>query len=146
AHHTGDFGEPGFAATIRPCKAAGLVVAGTGMDLEEAREPGYLETKHGRVALISAASGNKSNEWAGLGKGGLRGRPGINPLRVDFKYVLEREAVEQMKAIARKLDLLREAGRSTSSVGVSGEEFSLQLPGEQSSRGSSVFVPGDKFE
>jgi poly-gamma-glutamate synthesis protein (capsule biosynthesis protein) len=145
-NHSVDFGEPGIVSTIRHCRAAGLVVAGTGIDLEEAREPGYLETKHGRVALISTTSGNKQNEWASLAKGGVRGRPGINPLRVGFKYVLEREAAEQMKAIARKLDVLREAGRTTSSVGLRGEEFGFQMPGDQSTRAANAFVPGDKFE
>jgi poly-gamma-glutamate capsule biosynthesis protein CapA/YwtB (metallophosphatase superfamily) len=145
-NHSLDFGEWGIKATIKHCKAAGLVVAGTGIDLEEAREPGYLETKHGRVALVSTSSGNKQNEWASLAKGGVRGRPGINPLRVNFKYVLEREAAEQMKAIARKLDVLREAGKSTSSVGLKGDQFSFQMPGEQSTRGSNVFVAGEKFE
>ncbi len=145
-NHSVDFGEPGIVATIQHCRAAGLAVAGTGLDLEEAREPGYLETKHGRVALVSTTSGNKQNEWASLAKGGVRGRPGINPLRVNFKYILEREAAEQMKAIARKLDVLREAGRSTSSVGLQGDEFSFQMPGDQSTRGSNVFIAGDKFE
>jgi len=145
-NHSMDYGERGMAATIKHCKAAGLAVAGTGTDLEEAREPGYLETKHGRVALISTTSGNKQNEWASLAKGGVRGRPGINPLRVSFKYMLEREAAEQMKAIARKLDVLREAGRSTSSVGLKGEEFGFQMPGDQSTRAANAFVPGDRFE
>jgi poly-gamma-glutamate capsule biosynthesis protein CapA/YwtB (metallophosphatase superfamily) len=145
-NHSMDFGEPGMAATIRHCKAAGLAVAGTGIDLEEAREPGYLETKHGRVALISTSSGNKQNEWAGLAKGGVRGRPGINPLRVNFKYMLEPEAAEQLKAIARKLNVLRVASTATSSVGLKGEEFSFQMPGEQSTRASNAFVTGDRFE
>ena len=145
-NHSMDYGEQGMAATIRHCKAAGLAVAGTGIDLEEAREPGYLETKHGRVALISTTSGNKQNEWASLAKGGVRGRPGINPLRVTFKYMLERDAAEQMKAIARKLDVLREAGRSTSSVGLKGEEFGFQMPGDQSTRAANAFIPGDRFE
>ena len=145
-NHSMDFGEPGMLSTIRHCKAAGLAVAGTGADLEEAREPGYLETKHGRVALISTTSGNKQNEWASLPKGGVRGRPGINPLRVNFKYVLEREAAEQMKSIARSLGVLRESGRSTSSVGLKSDEFSFQMPGEQSTRASNAFVAGDKFE
>jgi poly-gamma-glutamate synthesis protein (capsule biosynthesis protein) len=145
-NHSVDFGEPGILATIKHCREAGLVVAGTGIDLEEAREPGYLETKHGRVALISTTSGNKQNEWASLAKGGVRGRPGINPLRVNFKYVLERGAAEQMKAIARQLDVLRVAGSATSSVGLRGDEFSFQMPGDQSTRGSNVFIAGDKFE
>ena len=61
-NHSMDYGERGMTATIRHCKAAGLAVADTGADLEEAREPGYPETKHGRVALISTTSGNKQNE------------------------------------------------------------------------------------
>jgi poly-gamma-glutamate capsule biosynthesis protein CapA/YwtB (metallophosphatase superfamily) len=144
-NHSIDFGEAGIAATLKHCKAAGLTVAGAGVDLEEAREPGYLETKHGRVALISTTSGNKSHEWASLAKGGTRGRPGINPLRVNFKYELEREAAEQMKAIARKLDVLREAGTGAMNVGFKGDEFSFQMPGDQSTRGSNVFVAGDEF-
>src|SRR6185436_18619711 len=70
-NHSCDFGEWGIAATIKHCKSAGIAVAGTGMNLEEAREPGYLETKHGRVALISTTSGNKQNEWASHAKGGV---------------------------------------------------------------------------
>jgi poly-gamma-glutamate synthesis protein (capsule biosynthesis protein) len=58
-NHSVDFGEAGILATIRHCRAAGLAVVGTGIDLEEAREPGYLETRHERVALISTTSGNK---------------------------------------------------------------------------------------
>src|SRR5689334_18731771 len=50
-NHSYDFAECGIAATMKHCRAAGLVVAGSGMDLEEAREPGCLETKQGRVAL-----------------------------------------------------------------------------------------------
>ena len=145
-NHAMDFGEAGVLATRKHCLAAGLAVAGTGIDLEEAREPGYLETRHGRVALVSATSGNKSNEWASLGKGGLRGRPGINPLRVNFKYVLERDAAEQMKAIARQLDVLREADSGAMGVGMKAGEFSFQMPGDQSTRGSNAFVAGDKFE
>ena len=33
--------------------AAGITHAGTGQNLAEARMPGYLETKNGRVALIA---------------------------------------------------------------------------------------------
>ncbi len=145
-NHSLDFGSAGLMATIKHCKAAGIAVAGTGADLEEAREPGYLEKKKGRVALVSASSGNKPNEWAGLPKAGLRGLPGINPLLVNFKNMLEQEAAEQMKNIARQLDVLREAGASTSSVGIKGGEFSFQMPGDQSTRGSNVFASGDRFE
>lgn len=145
-NHSMDYGEPGMAATIRHCTAADLAVAGTGVDLEEARAPGYLETRHGRVALISTSSGNKSNEWAGLPKGGLRGRPGINPLRVHFKYVLERDAAEQLRATLRTLGVLREAGAGAMSAGLQADEFTFQMPGDQSTRAWTAFAGGDAFE
>jgi Bacterial capsule synthesis protein PGA_cap len=145
-NHSLDFGPAGLLATIRHCRSAGLTVAGTGVDLEAARAPAYRETKHGRVALVSTSSGNKPNEWANYAKGGFAGRPGINPLRVSFKYVLPAEAAEQMKAIARGLDVLRENDGSTMGTGLKPGEFSFQMPGDQSTRASNAFTIGDRFE
>ncbi len=56
-NHSGEFGPSGVLSTRRHCRRAGLACAGTGRDLEEARAPGYLETKKGRVALVSITSG-----------------------------------------------------------------------------------------
>ncbi|NML42813.1 CapA family protein [Ramlibacter sp. G-1-2-2] len=145
-NHSMDFGPAGMLATLKHCREAGIAIAGTGADLEAAREPQYLETKQGRVAIVSTSSGNKPNEWASLGKGGYAGRPGINPLRAGFKYMLTQEAAEQMRAIALSLDVLREADGSTMGTGLKAGEFSFQMPGDQSTRGSNVFIPGDKFE
>lgn len=145
-NHSLDFGPEGLLATVKHCRAAGLTVAGTGVDLEAARAPAYLETKHGRVALISLSSGNKPNEWASLAKGGFAGRPGINPLRASFKYTLTAEAAEQMKAIARELDVLRESDGSTMGTGLQPGQFSFQMPGDQSTRAANAFVVGDRFE
>lgn len=145
-NHSMDFGAPGLLSTIKHCRAAGLTVAGTGVDLEAARAPSYRETKHGRVALVSTSSGNKPNEWANYAKGGFAGRPGINPLRASFKYVLKAEAAEQMKAIARELDVLRENDGSTMGTGLKVGEFGFQMPGDQSTRASNAFVVGDTFE
>ena len=39
-NHSGEFGASGVLSTRRHCKRAGLVCAGTGRDLEEARAPG----------------------------------------------------------------------------------------------------------
>jgi poly-gamma-glutamate synthesis protein (capsule biosynthesis protein) len=140
-NHSLDFGTAGLMATIRHCKRAGLVHAGTGRDLEEAREPGYLETKKGRVALISVSSGNKSHEWAGLPKATLRGRPGINPLRVAMKYTVDHEAAGHLQRIIRALDI----GGVTQSAGEP-SEIRMSLPGDQSTRSGVVFVEGDRFE
>jgi len=145
-NHSFDYGAPGILSTIRYCKGAGLTVAGTGRDLEEAREPGYMETNKGRVALVSVSSGNKSSEWASQPKASMRGRPGINPLRLSMKYMVPPEAAEQLKSIANKLDVLRNKARGTMGVGMAEKDFGFIMPGEQSMSGANAFIEGDRFE
>ena len=80
-NHTGDYGPLGARLTRRYAEAAGLVGAGSGEDLHEAREAKYLETADGRVALISVASTFTEHSVAGLPGAGTVGRPGLSPLR-----------------------------------------------------------------
>jgi poly-gamma-glutamate capsule biosynthesis protein CapA/YwtB (metallophosphatase superfamily) len=145
-NHSLDFGATGLISTIKHCKRAGMVVAGTGRDLEEAREPGYLETRKGRVALISTSSGNQPYEWASLTKGTMRGRPGINPLRLSMKYMVDSETAEQLKAVGKKLGILRQKSSGTSGVGLGDKEFGLVMPTDQSTRAGSAFIEGDRCE
>ena len=135
-NHSGVFGASGVLATRRHCKRAGLACAGTGKDLEEAREPAYLETKRGRVALVSIASGNSPEDWASLPKGGTRGRPGVNPLRVSAKCIVDHDAAEALKSVAKKLKLLR--------TKVEGGDFGLG--GALGANPTHTFVEGDRFE
>ena len=55
-NHAMDYSAGGLKATIRHLESAGIVHAGAGMDLGEAREPAYMETGKGTVALISATT------------------------------------------------------------------------------------------
>ncbi len=55
-NHTGDYGVEGMRLTTRYVDEAGLVQAGVGESLAEAREAQFLETAKGRVALISLAN------------------------------------------------------------------------------------------
>lgn len=135
-NHSMDFGASGMEATIRACKAAGITCAGTGCDLEEAREPAYFECRKGRVALISVSSGNKGYEWAGLPKASLRGRPGVNPLRVSMDYKIDCAAAEQLGRIAATLGI----GRTLEDGAIR-----LSLPPDQSTRPTTRFVPGEGF-
>ena len=150
-NHSFDFGSKGLFATTKHCDAAGIAHAGTGRDLEEAREPAYLETRKGRVALVSTSSGNKAHEWASQPKASLPGRPGVNSLRPIFRYVIDEAATEQLKQIGRRLGILREADMKVEgSTGllmkaVEGE-FSLAMPSDQSTTGSNIFTPSDHFE
>jgi poly-gamma-glutamate synthesis protein (capsule biosynthesis protein) len=145
-NHSFDFGASGLMATIRHCRRAGLAVAGTGRDLEEAREPTYVEKPQGRVAMVSVSSGNKPFEWAGLPKATMRGRPGVNPQRLSMKYMIDQEAADQLKAIAEKLDVLRTKRSGVAGVGFQEDEFGIIMPGEQSMSGSNAFIAGDRFE
>ncbi|KGF66874.1 capsule biosynthesis protein, partial [Hoeflea sp. BAL378] len=135
-NHSMDFGVSGMEATRRHCQAAGLVCAGTGCDLEEAREPAYFESRKGRVALISVSTGNKGHEWAGLPKASLRGRPGVNPLRVSMDYRIDAAAAAELRRMSEALGI----GRTDRDGGIR-----LALPSGQSTRETVRFVPGDDF-
>ncbi|MEX2375505.1 MAG: CapA family protein [Dehalococcoidia bacterium] len=81
-NHTGDYGELGASLTRKYVAEAGMVGAGSGEDIFEAREAKFLETNDGRVALIATSSSIVSGSMAGPPRGGVRGRPGLSPLRI----------------------------------------------------------------
>jgi poly-gamma-glutamate synthesis protein (capsule biosynthesis protein) len=147
-NHSFDYGAPGLFETIKHCRAAGLTCAGTGRDLEEAREPGYWEGAAGRVALVSTTSGNGPYEWANLPKGTMSARPGVNPLRVRTRYRVPAAEAETLRRIGRELGVLRVKGASiegSTPVGLDDGEFRIVMPGDQSQRGSGVFYVGEDF-
>ena len=55
-NHTTDWGVAGMRATDRLLTEAGIVHAGTGDTLADARAPRFLTTPAGRVSLVSVAS------------------------------------------------------------------------------------------
>jgi poly-gamma-glutamate synthesis protein (capsule biosynthesis protein) len=84
-NHIGDLGPEGVMGTIGAVQARGFSYAGAGASIAEAAQPGLLSTKHGRVALVSAASGGgKRAGPAGAGPAGMneirrnRERPGLH--------------------------------------------------------------------
>src|SRR5690606_1123123 len=109
-NHTGDYGDLGASLTRRHVAAAGMVGAGSGEDLFEAREAKFLETNDGRVALIATSSSITNGSMAGPPRGGVRGRPGLNPLRIvrgprtlrSDQLETLREALEIGRASARE--------------------------------------------
>ena len=98
-NHTGDYGADGMRITKRHVVAAGLVHAGVGEDLAQAREAAFLDTPKGRVAMVSVASTFPDHSRAGRGRNGVRGRPGLNPLRFTTTYAVPRERFEQLRAM-----------------------------------------------
>jgi poly-gamma-glutamate synthesis protein (capsule biosynthesis protein) len=101
-NHTGDYGVEGLRLTTRYVEEAGLVHAGAGESLAEAREARFLETARGRIAIISMASTFPDHSRAGEARGSMRSRPGLSPLRYTTTRV----------ATAAQIDGLGEALRA----------------------------------
>ncbi len=139
-NHSFDWGEKGLLATIRNCNRAGIAVSGTGANLEEAREPTYFEKEKGRVAMVSISSGNSAFEWAGLSKGVVPGRPGVNPIRVKTVYEVDHATAAQLKAAGKNLGVLTDAAAAK-------KDFNITPGAISGSNGYSGFnfVDGEKF-
>ncbi len=99
-NHTLDYSYGGLAATQRELARAGLVAAGVGATLAEAAAPRYLETPAGRVALIGACASFHGTDRAGNQRPDQRGRPGLNPLRHTSTWLLPREELASLAAMA----------------------------------------------
>jgi poly-gamma-glutamate synthesis protein (capsule biosynthesis protein) len=128
-NHTGDYGVEGMRLTRRHAEAAGLVTAGAGEDLHEAREARFLETPAGRVALIGTSSSGSVQSQAGPPRGGVKGRPGMSMLRiVQPPRTVERTQLETLRAT------LRDIGQPVSGPGEPLDYFGTTLmPGDVTS-------------
>lgn len=104
-NHAVDYGVEGLLMTSKVLDEVGLVHAGVGDNLARARAPAYLDTKKGRVALISCASTFPAFGRAGEQRPDLKGRPGLNPLRFTTTYVVDGSQLAQLKKIAESLRL-----------------------------------------
>jgi len=102
-NHTGDYGVLGLELTTRYVEQAGLVDAGAGMSLAEAREAKFLETSKARVALISLSSSFANHMRAGRSRDDVPARPGLNPLRLKTTYVLPADTYEDIREAADSL-------------------------------------------
>ncbi|HEX2930507.1 MAG TPA: CapA family protein [Candidatus Binatia bacterium] len=111
-NHAFDYGEGGVLANIKHLEDAGIVHAGTGKNLAEARSPGYLDTANGRVALIAATATFRPWNQAGEQRPDLRGRPGINPLGFQTTYCVDATAFEQLQRVNRELGFEKSTERA----------------------------------
>jgi len=102
-NHAGDFGAQGAQITSRYVRDAGLIEAGVGNSLSEAREARFLETPKGRVALISAASTFTPHSRAGNTRGDMPARPGLSPLRFTTTYTVTPERLADLRRVAAEL-------------------------------------------
>ena len=104
-NHSGDYSHGGILATIRHLRERGLRYAGTGENLAGAAGAAYLDTPNARVALIAASSSFHESHAAGSQGPELVGRPGLNPLRFEKVFHVEKEYYETLEKIAEETDM-----------------------------------------
>jgi len=98
-NHSTDWGRAGFELTRSRLTAAGVVHAGGGATLADARAPRFLDTPKGRVALIAAASTFKSNAMALDANAKAPGRPGISVLRTRQTNLVDKDMFDRLQTI-----------------------------------------------
>lgn len=98
-NHTTDFGVRGMRCTDDLLDEAGLVHAGTGNTLAEARAPRFLQTPTGRVSMVAAASRFEVMSRAADPLGQVPGRPGVNALRTTRRVLVTPEQLAQLAVI-----------------------------------------------
>jgi poly-gamma-glutamate synthesis protein (capsule biosynthesis protein) len=102
-NHVFDYGVDGLRSTAKALDAAGIAHAGSGENLALARQPAYVYTKHGRVALIGAASTFTPGSLASEARPDLPGRPGISPLRFSTTYTVDEPTFKSVLAVKELL-------------------------------------------
>lgn len=112
-NHTMDYGPPGMFSTIDALAQVGIVSAGSGRDLAEARETRYIETDKGRVALIAACWSPAQQMWesASNTQSGIPARPGVNLLLVNTTYIVNGELLNNLRKTISVLGLNPPNGR-----------------------------------
>ena len=110
-NHVGDNTSEGMFATNALLDEVGIAHAGTGRNLEEARDAAYVMTSKGRVGLVSlmpisddAPGGDNQGASfqrtaASSRSGNVGGAPGLNPLRLTTYHLVTADEFQALKKI-----------------------------------------------
>ncbi len=110
--HATDYGAEGVLRSLEYWRESGIAHAGLGRHLAEARSPAFLDTNRGRVALIAAtAPPNKPLARAGEQRPDTAGMPGINGIRTKQSYVVDRDTLDELRALGEKVGVEAEKAR-----------------------------------
>ncbi len=104
-NHSLDFMHNGLQKTLEYLDKSEFIHAGVGNDLDMASAPRYLETRNGRVALISVSTSFEPSMMAGNKSARYSGRAGVNGIRLCEKLTVGREEFELIKGLAAKLNV-----------------------------------------
>ena len=102
-NHALDWGLEGMRETGHWLDDAGIVHAGVGETLGIARAPRYLETEHGRVALVSLASTFRPTTDAMAPEGAAPGRAGLSALHLRGVVQVPEAAMRSLAQVSCEL-------------------------------------------
>jgi len=124
-NHTNDYGVLGAQLTDQYVRAAGLVGAGFGNSLREAREARFYESDKGRVAVVSVASTFSDASRAGDSWGDTRARPGLAPLRFSTMSVVTKPQFDALQSALKGagVNVRSDDADSTTAMTVLGRRF-----------------------
>ena len=106
-NHTLDFGNEGMFSTLENLDRVGIAHAGAGADLALASRPGYADTSAGRIGQVNCTATFLPFFMAGPAHPHLRGRPGVNMVRRDEKFQVDRKIFDSLKQMEKKFEELQ---------------------------------------
>lgn len=137
-NHALDYFYTGFQRTLDALNESDFVHSGCGNNLAEASAPRYLETKNGRVALISVCSSFHPAAMAGQQSPRVPGRPGVNGLSVYSYMELPQEDLAVIRRIADQSNI-------NAATDINRKEgYAQPLPEDQAELGGMRFCLGER--
>ncbi len=101
-NHALDFAHNGVLKTLEYLRNEGYVAAGLGENLSSAASPVYIDTVFGRVALIGIATAiDQPDLMAGEQSKRVMGRPGVNGLRAEKRYIINQDDIDVVRRLAK---------------------------------------------
>lgn len=104
-NHIADYLHKGMLDTMEALEERNIPYAGLGRNLGEARSPVYMDSPEGLISLVACSSTFPPGAEAGKQRPDLHGRPGLSPLHVDKKFVVNEEWQEKIKELSEFLGL-----------------------------------------
>ena len=134
-NHTTDWGIEAMLETTHLLDSLKMVHGGTGMSAGDAAMARYLETAKGRFALIGMATSFTPMSRASDPTPTVKGRPGLNALRIDHVVQLAPEQMAELRKVTQALSAGAGAGEGRGGGAAGGESRPIRFEG-------ATFVPG----
>ncbi len=99
-NHTMDYSYGGVESTLEALRSKNMPVCGAGMSLAEATAPAMVDTKEGKVAVLSITSTCDDAARAGDPGHVIPARPGLNMLRHSETFLVNTEHMKALEEIA----------------------------------------------